>query len=59
MTKPPLYLIDAYGLIYRSYFAFLSRPLRNPSGNNVSALFGFARTLITLIDEGAPELIII
>jgi DNA polymerase-1 len=52
--KPPLYLIDAYGLIYRFYFAFLTRPLRNPAGKNVSALFGFARTLISLIDEGAP-----
>jgi DNA polymerase-1 len=53
-SKPPLYLIDAYGLIYRSYFAFLTRPLRNPAGKNVSALFGFARTLVSLLDEGAP-----
>jgi len=51
---PPLYLIDAYGLIYRSYFAFLTHPLRNNAGKNVSALFGFARTLISLIDDGAP-----
>jgi len=51
---PPLYLIDAYGLIYRSYFAFLTRPLRNNSGKNVSALFGFSRTIITLIEDGAP-----
>jgi DNA polymerase-1 len=51
---PPLYLIDAYGLIYRSYFAFLSHPLRNSAGRNISALFGFARTLVALIDEGAP-----
>ncbi|MDR1575059.1 MAG: DNA polymerase I, partial [Treponema sp.] len=51
--KPPLYLIDAYGLIYRSYFAFLTHPLRNSLGRNVSALFGFARTLVTLLDEGA------
>ncbi|GHV53729.1 DNA polymerase I [Spirochaetia bacterium] len=50
----PLYLIDAYGLIYRSYFAFLSHPLRNPAGRNISALFGFARTVVTLLDEGAP-----
>ncbi|MFP3089517.1 DNA polymerase I [Treponema sp. TIM-1] len=50
----PLYLIDAYGLIYRSYFAFISRPLRNAQGKNISALFGFARTLISLLDEGAP-----
>jgi len=51
---PPLYLIDAYGLIYRSYFAFLTHPLRNNVGKNVSALFGFARTIISLIDDGAP-----
>jgi DNA polymerase-1 len=51
---PPLYLIDAYGLIYRSYFAFLTRPLRNNSGKNVSALFGFARSVISLLDDGAP-----
>jgi DNA polymerase-1 len=51
---PPLYLIDAYGLIYRSYFAFLSRPLRNSTGKNISALFGFARALVSLLDEGAP-----
>jgi len=50
----PLYLIDAYGLIYRSYFAFLTRPLRNNAGKNVSALFGFARAVISLIDDGAP-----
>ena len=54
MIKEALFLIDAYGLIYRSYFAFLSRPLVNPDGKNVSALFGFARTLVTLLDEGAP-----
>ncbi|MDR2160255.1 MAG: DNA polymerase I [Treponema sp.] len=53
---PPLYLIDAYGLIYRSYFAFLSHPLLNSRGRNVSALFGFTRTLITLLDEGAPAM---
>jgi DNA polymerase-1 len=53
-TNHPLYLIDAYGLIYRSYFAFLTRPLRNSTGKNVSALFGFARTVISLLNDGAP-----
>jgi DNA polymerase-1 len=52
--KAPLYLIDAYALIYRYYFAFMNRPLRNSAGMNVSALVGFARTLVTLLDEGAP-----
>ncbi|MDR0377805.1 MAG: DNA polymerase I [Spirochaetaceae bacterium] len=46
-------MIDAYGLIYRAYFAFLSRPLRNARGQNVSALFGVARTLVSLLDGGA------
>jgi DNA polymerase-1 len=48
----PLVLIDAYGLIYRSYFAFLAHPLRNSQGRNVSVLVGFARTLLSLLDEG-------
>ena len=54
MSNEALYLIDAYGLIYRSYFAFMSRPIINPQGKNISALFGFARTLVTLLEEGAP-----
>ena len=53
-SPPPLYLIDAYGLIYRSYFAFLTHPLRNSAGKNVSALFGFARTVVSLLDDGVP-----
>jgi DNA polymerase-1 len=48
----PLVLVDAYGLIYRSYFAFMSHPLRNSQGRNVSVLVGFARTLLTILDEG-------
>ncbi|MCL2557738.1 MAG: DNA polymerase, partial [Treponema sp.] len=48
--KQALCVIDAYGLIYRSYFAFLSRPLRNGEGKNVSALFGFARAVAGLLD---------
>jgi len=54
--KNPLYLIDAYGLIYRSYFAFMTFPLKNNAGKNVSALFGFARTMISLLNDGAPVL---
>ncbi|GHV94205.1 DNA polymerase I [Spirochaetia bacterium] len=51
---PPLYLMDAYGLIYRSYFAFMTHPLRNSTGRNVSALFGFSRTVVSLLNDGAP-----
>jgi len=56
MPKNALYLIDAYGLIYRSYFAFMTFPLKNNAGTNVSALFGFARTVISLLNDGAPIL---
>ena len=49
-----MYLIDAYGLIYRFYFAFMNRPLRNSKGENVSALFGFARTISSILNDGAP-----
>ena len=52
--KPPLYLIDGYALIYRFYFAFVNRPLRNREGRNISALVGFARTVVSLLYEGAP-----
>jgi DNA polymerase-1 len=53
MREPaPLVLIDAYGLIYRSYFAFMSHPLRNNQGRNISVLVSFARTLLGLLDEG-------
>ncbi|MDR1398721.1 MAG: DNA polymerase I [Treponema sp.] len=51
---PPLYLIDSYGLIYRSYFAMYKHPLRNNSGKNISALFGFSRTVVSLLNDGAP-----
>jgi DNA polymerase-1 len=52
--KRPLYLVDSYAFIYRSYFAFLSRPLRNAAGDNVSAAFGFFRFLFGLFDERNP-----
>ncbi|MFP4266398.1 MAG: DNA polymerase I [Spirochaetaceae bacterium] len=54
-TGDPLYLLDAYSLIYRSYFAFINRPLRNPEGENVSAFFGFFRTLLSFFDTYAPR----
>jgi DNA polymerase-1 len=52
--KRPLYLLDSYAFIYRSYFAFLSRPLRSPTGANVSAAFGFFRFLFALFDQHNP-----
>ena len=52
--KEPLYLIDGYSLIYRSYFAFIRRPLTNPQGRNSSAVFGFFRSLFQLLRARQP-----
>ena len=56
--KKPVYILDAYGLIYRSYFAFISKPLTNQEGKNVSAIFGFFRNLNTLLQQYKPEVFI-
>ncbi len=49
-----LYLIDGYSIIYQSYFAFLNRPLTNPQGKNVQAVFGFFRALFEILRERKP-----
>ncbi|MBN1647083.1 MAG: DNA polymerase I [Spirochaetales bacterium] len=53
--KAPIYLLDGYSLIYRSYFAFMRSPLINKAGKNVSAIFGFFNTLIGFFDTWNPE----
>ena len=56
-TAPRLFLIDAYALIYRSFFAFLNRPLTNARGENTSAPFGFANFLYGIREEHHPDYI--
>ncbi len=51
MTEKPLYILDSYALIYRAYFAFISRPLTNNEGKNVSAIYGFFRNILTLLKK--------
>jgi DNA polymerase-1 len=55
MKKDDLFLLDGYSLIYRSYFAFIHRPLTNPEGKNVSAFFGFFRTLMGILESHNPR----
>ena len=50
-----LFILDSYGLIYREYFAFISRPLTNSRGENVSAVFGFFRNLLTILKNYSPK----
>ncbi len=49
-----LYLLDAYALIYRSYYAFIKNPRFNSKGQNTSAIYGFTNTLIDLIAKENP-----
>lgn len=49
-----LFLLDAYALIYRAYFAFSRNPLVNSKGMNVSAISGFTSTLIDLMLKEKP-----
>jgi DNA polymerase-1 len=53
-----LYIIDGHGLIYRAYYAFIRRPLVTAKGENTSALFGFMRMLLKLINEEQPEYLV-
>lgn len=50
-----LFLIDAYALIFRFYYAFLQRPMRNPEGQNVSAVFGVVKFIHELIEREQPH----
>ena len=40
-----LYLLDAYALIYRAYYALIRTPRINSKGFNTSAIYGFVNTL--------------
>ncbi len=55
MNNKPLYILDSYALIYRSYFAFISRPLMNDKGENVSAVYGFFRNVLNLLQKQKAE----
>lgn len=59
MSPPPdgpprLFLVDAYALIYRAFFAFIRQPLTNTRGENTSAPWGFLNFLLSLRDDHDP-----
>jgi DNA polymerase-1 len=49
-----LYLIDGHALIFRSYYAFIRRPMINSKGVDTSILYGFTKTLLDLIIKEKP-----
>lgn len=52
-----LFLIDAYALIYKYYYAFMGRPMRSRDGMNTSVVFGFTKFLRDLLKREKPDLI--
>ena len=57
--RKKLYVVDGHALCYRAYFAFIRSPLVNSQGQNTSAIYGFARMLIKLIQEQKPDFLAI
>ncbi|UPT68840.1 MAG: DNA polymerase I [Sphingobacteriales bacterium JAD_PAG50586_3] len=49
-----LFLLDAYALIYRAYFAFANNHRYNSKGLNTSAMFGFTNTLLEVLNKEKP-----
>jgi DNA polymerase I len=54
-TPPQLFLIDGYALIYRAFFAMISRPLRTSKGENTSAAWGVVNFLLRLREKYRPD----
>jgi len=50
-----LFLLDAFALIYRAYFAFIKNPRINSKGLNTSAILGFTNSLIEVINKENPS----
>jgi len=54
-AKKKLFLIDAYALIFRGYYAFIKNPRINSKGLDTSAVMGFMNSLLDLIKREKPE----
>ena len=54
-TDKKLFLLDAYALIFRAYYAFIRNPQINSKGFNTSAVFGFTNALLDIINNEKPS----
>lgn len=54
MSNKKLFLLDAFALIYRAYFAFSNNHRINSKGLNTSAMFGFTNTLLEVLKKEKP-----
>ena len=53
--KKKLFLLDAYALIFRAYYAFISNPMTNSKGIPTSTVFGFTLVLDELLRKENPS----
>jgi DNA polymerase-1 len=56
--SPRLFLVDGYALIYRAFYALISRPLTTSKGENTSAVWGIANFVQRLLDKHKPEYLV-
>ncbi len=54
MSKNKFFILDAYALIFRSYYAFINNPRYNSKGLNTSAIYGFLNTLDEILKKENP-----
>ncbi|MGH7594040.1 MAG: 5'-3' exonuclease H3TH domain-containing protein, partial [Gemmatimonadales bacterium] len=57
-APPQLFLVDGYALIYRAFFALISRPLRTARGENTSAVWGVTNFLLRLREKYRPDYVV-
>ena len=56
-NQQKLFLLDAFALIYRSYFAFIRNPRFNSKGVNTSAMLGVTNTIVQVLEKENPDYI--
>jgi DNA polymerase I len=54
-SEKKLFLLDAYALIFRSYYAFIKTPRITSYGLNTNAIFGFTTTLLEILEKYDPS----
>ena len=57
MARKKLYLLDAFALIFRGYYAFIKNPRINSKGMDTSAILGFTNSLFEVIRKEKPDLL--
>ncbi|MCR5760763.1 MAG: DNA polymerase I [Sphaerochaetaceae bacterium] len=55
MERKKLFVVDGYGQIFRAYYAFVTNPFRDKNGVNISAVYGFFNTIMSLIRQYKPD----